>query len=180
MIDFKRFIFAYIAITVLFTATSQAMFGVGQGFQGQDEENEMNDLVTGFNNFTVDNTAVPFFTTMQLRGYVTLQLINDTLSQLTISIRLKDTIQILSTTNLKTGTFHNVFIPQDTAFDLIATRDKMPYARPMILTISSGEDVSTRISRWGLARHSASASVPTSNPANLFNVQPDPEHSLLD
>ena len=180
MIDFKRFIFAYIIITVLFSATSQAMFGPGHGFNDDDMQAEQ-DLVTGFNAFRLDDAAQPFFGRMKLRGYITLQLINDCLSPMTISIKLTGTDQILSSTPLNSGRYHDVFIPQDTSFDLVAVRNNIPHARPMVLTfIANGQDIATRISRWNVGKWVNNLQAQTHQPANLFNVQPDPEHSLLD
>lgn len=181
MIDFKQFIFVSVTIAVLSGSSAYAMFRAGHYDQNAMDSDEMNEIVTGFNKFTLAEGTQPFFSNMKLRGYITLQLINDTLSLMKVSIKRAGSDQILSTTDLPSGTFYNTFIPENIEFELTAERTRIPHAKMFSIHVrGNGNDLATRITRWNLKQKAIDQQIPERQPVNLFNIEPDPDNMLAD
>ena len=117
-----------------------------------------------------------FFSSMQLRGYINLRIINDLLSPIEVTIHSGATQEPVSQHSLKipSGHYVDTYIPENTSYVLKAKRTNIPHAKGFkVTTPAVNQCMTTHLSKWPLDNQKPTAVIVPTNVRRLFAEQDD-------
>ena len=141
----------------------------------------VNQLSEDLEQLTFKEAPFQFFlSSMQLRGYINLRIVNDLLSPIEVTIHHGATQEVVSHHSLKipSGHYVDTYIPENTSYVLKAKRTNIPHAKGFkVTTPAVDQSLTTHLSKWPLNSQKPTTEIVQTNTRRLF-VEQDEQNGI--